>query len=119
MFIKQQLPVGRYSGHNAVDGYPFTRNTHAAYDLRMPPRRLGSRIFFIVLLASSAGFSCSAERSPTPEAVRYHFGDGPDGKLGWANPNFDDSIWPVAKDGRWPMPSIGSDGFVWVRAGRP
>jgi hypothetical protein len=47
--------------------------------------------------------------------VRYHFGDDPDGKLGWANPNFDDSTWPAAKDGRWPMPPFDSDGFVWVR----
>lgn len=81
----------------------------------MPTRKLGSRIFFIVLLASSTGFVCYAEPSLTPAAVRYHFGDDSEGKLGWANPNFDDSAWPVANDGRWPMPPIDSDGFVWVR----
>ena len=47
--------------------------------------------------------------------MHYHFGDDPDGKLGWANPSFDDSAWPIAKDGRWPMPPFNFDGFIWVR----
>lgn len=51
--------------------------------------------------------------------VRYHFGDDPEGKLGWADPNFDDSAWPVAQQGQWPMPPFYSDGFVWVRARVP
>jgi phosphoserine phosphatase RsbU/P len=50
-----------------------------------------------------------------PQEIRYHFGDDPDGKLGWANPNFDDSSWPLAKDGQWPMPPFYSDGFIWIR----
>jgi hypothetical protein len=49
-------------------------------------------------------------------SVRYHFGDDPDGKLGWANPGFDDQSWPVAEQVRWPMPAFSSDGFMWVRA---
>lgn len=54
--------------------------------------------------------------APLPvEPVRYHFGDDPDGKLQWADPNFDDSAWPIAENGRWPMPPFYSDGFVWVR----
>ena len=58
---------------------------------------------------------CSAQQAEPGTLVRYHFGDDPDGKLGWANSSFDDSGWPMAKDGRWPMPTIDSDGFVWVR----
>jgi hypothetical protein len=56
-----------------------------------------------------------AQQAQPPTTVRYHFGDDRDGKLGWANPSFDDSAWPVAKDGRWPIPPLYSDGFVWVR----
>jgi hypothetical protein len=58
---------------------------------------------------------CHAQQAKQAAPICYHFGDDPEGKLGWANPNFDDSAWPVAKDGRWPMPPIDSDGFVWVR----
>jgi hypothetical protein len=47
--------------------------------------------------------------------VRYHFGDDPDGKQGWASPSFDDSAWSEAKDGQWPMPPFFSDGFIWIR----
>ncbi|MGD0740804.1 MAG: PP2C family protein-serine/threonine phosphatase [Terracidiphilus sp.] len=46
---------------------------------------------------------------------RYHFGDDPDGKLGWADPNFNDTSWPIAQQGRWPLPAFYSDGFMWVR----
>lgn len=51
--------------------------------------------------------------------TRYHFGDDPDGKLGWADPNFDDSSWPVAQQGHWPIPAFYSDGFMWVRVRIP
>jgi len=47
--------------------------------------------------------------------IRYHFGDDPEGKLGWADPAFDDSAWPVAVEGRVPQPPFASDGFVWIR----
>jgi hypothetical protein len=47
--------------------------------------------------------------------IRYHFGDDPDGKLGWANPNFDDSAWPASQSGQWPIPALFSNGFMWVR----
>jgi phosphoserine phosphatase RsbU/P len=53
------------------------------------------------------------------DAWRYHFGDDPDGKLGWADPNFDDSSWPVASEGRWPIPAFYSSGFIWVRVRIP
>jgi hypothetical protein len=51
--------------------------------------------------------------------VRYHFGDDPDGKLGWADPNFDDSSWPIANDGSVPSPDFFSDGMIWVRVRVP
>jgi hypothetical protein len=51
--------------------------------------------------------------------MRYHFGDDPDGKLGWANPNFDDRSWPIAQRGSWPIPAFYSDGFMWIRARVP
>jgi hypothetical protein len=50
-----------------------------------------------------------------PTTVRYHFGDDPDGKLGWARPDFDDSSWPVAENGIVPTPSVRFEGFVWAR----
>jgi len=87
----------------------------AAYDLRMLPRKSGMLILFAALTAVSAGSVCQAQQAEQAAPIRYHFGDDPDGKLGWANPIFDDSAWPVAKDGRWPMPPVDSDGFVWVR----
>ena len=46
---------------------------------------------------------------------RYHFGDDPR----WADPNFDDSSWPIATQGRWPIPAFYSDGFIWVRVRIP
>lgn len=52
-------------------------------------------------------------------AWRYQFGDDPDGKLGWADPNFDDSAWPAATQGRWPIPAFYSSGFIWVRVRIP
>ncbi len=47
--------------------------------------------------------------------VRYNFGDDADGKLGWADAKFDDSAWPVAKDGLVPSRSRETNRFVWVR----
>jgi phosphoserine phosphatase RsbU/P len=74
---------------------------------------LGNATFFVMpqLLAEA--------HVPEPKiaiiTVRYHFGDDP----AWANPNFDDSGWPVAQEGRWPKPVFDSDGFVWVRTPVP
>ncbi|HWG22474.1 MAG TPA: beta galactosidase jelly roll domain-containing protein [Terracidiphilus sp.] len=44
--------------------------------------------------------------------VRYHYGDNP----AWADPNFDDSAWPIAPNSSFPAPAYQSDGFFWVRA---
>jgi hypothetical protein len=38
------------------------------------------------------------DRAPMTElhgTVRFHTGDDPDGMLGWADPGFDDSHWPL------------------------
>jgi len=65
--------------------------------------------------------TCAVAQSPATQAqtVRYHFGDDPDGKLGWAEAKFDDRAWPVGQNGRWPIPTFNSDGFVWVRVRIP
>jgi hypothetical protein len=81
----------------------------------MLPRASGLLALFAVLLAASAGLQCRAQQVPPAAPVRYHFGDDPDGKLGWADSSFDDSSWPVANDSEWPRPPFYSDGFVWVR----
>ena len=81
----------------------------------MRPRMSGLLVLFTIFSASSAGLLCHAQQDPTVTPVRYHFGDDPEGKLGWANPNFDDNAWPVAKEGQWPMPPFYYDGFIWLR----
>ena len=81
----------------------------------MLSRKSGLLLLLTVLSASLAGLLCHAQQAQPTITIRYHFGDDPDGKLGWANPNFNDSAWPIAKDRQWPMPPFFSDGFVWVR----
>jgi phosphoserine phosphatase RsbU/P len=70
---------------------------------------------WIALLAVLVVCPTRSQAQANPAPVRYHFGDDPDGKLGWADPNFDDRGWPVAANGRWPMPPFYSDGFIWLR----
>jgi len=81
----------------------------------MLPRTSGFLAIFIALAVNSAGLLCRAQQTQPTATIRYHFGDDPDGKLGWANPNFDDSAWPQAKDGRWPLPLPAPDSFEWTR----
>jgi sigma-B regulation protein RsbU (phosphoserine phosphatase) len=73
----------------------------------------------VALFALLAVFLCvppaRAQQTQPPAEIRYHFGDDPDGHLGWANPNFDDTSWPIAKDGQFPLPPMDSDGFIWLR----
>jgi sigma-B regulation protein RsbU (phosphoserine phosphatase) len=46
------------------------------------------------------------------QSIRYQHGDDPR----WADPKFDDSAWPVATPGKFPMPVAGSSkGMVWLR----
>lgn len=81
---------------------------------------------FVLLLACSPAFSSAQvvnlanDRIQITELhglVRFHTGDDPDGKLGWANPNFDDAQWPLARiDQAWSTQGFTSDsGFAWYR----
>jgi phosphoserine phosphatase RsbU/P len=74
-------------------------------------------VWFALLLAGGiAAHSAQAQSSVAPQPlIRYHYGDIP----AWAKPNFDDSFWPAASHGSWPVPPFHSDGFVWVRARVP
>lgn len=58
----------------------------------------------VLLIAMVLALSASAQ-------VRYQIGDD----VRWAEPGFDDSGWPVAADGRAPLPT-GTERFFWVRA---
>jgi hypothetical protein len=48
---------------------------------------------------------------------RFHPGDDPDGKLGWAKPDFDDSSWPLlhSNTGWGEQGYKGYSGFAWYR----
>jgi len=48
---------------------------------------------------------------------RFHPGDDPDGKLGWAKPDFDDSSWPLlgSNTGWGEQGYKGYTGFAWYR----
>jgi phosphoserine phosphatase RsbU/P len=81
----------------------------------MLPRTSGLLAIFIALSVSSPGLLCRAQQTQPTAIIRYHFGDDPDGKLGWANPDFDDSAWPQAKNGKWPLPLPAPDSFEWSR----
>jgi sigma-B regulation protein RsbU (phosphoserine phosphatase) len=85
----------------------------------MLPRTPEVLVLFTVLSACTAGLVCPAQQAQPVAPVRYHFGDDPGGKLGWANPNFDDSSWPVAQNGHWPMPYAASGDVAWVRVRVP
>lgn len=48
---------------------------------------------------------------------RFHTGDDPDGKLGWAKPGFDDSSWKLLRSDR-PLAAQGYpdlSGMAWYR----
>jgi hypothetical protein len=48
---------------------------------------------------------------------RFHTGDDPDGKLGWAQPNFDDSSWKLLRSAQ-PVAAQcypGYSGMAWYR----
>lgn len=85
----------------------------------MLPSKRGLLLLFTILSASSAGFFCHAQSAQQSLPVRYNFGDDPDGRLGWANPNFDDSAWPVAQNGLVPSRSRETNRFLWVRVRVP
>jgi phosphoserine phosphatase RsbU/P len=76
--------------------------------------RTAARIILLALISACVA-APYARAQPTSTLIRYHFGDDPTGKLGWANPTFDDGSWPIARDGQWPAPPFYSDGFIWLR----
>ncbi|MBV9036719.1 MAG: hypothetical protein JO182_19675 [Acidobacteriaceae bacterium] len=68
----------------------------------------------VLVLFSILVLAPVVEPAPAPVAepiVRYHIGDD----RRWADPNWDDSAWAVAHNGKWPVPPFYSDGVVWVR----
>ncbi|HUN83748.1 MAG TPA: SpoIIE family protein phosphatase [Terracidiphilus sp.] len=48
---------------------------------------------------------------------RFHSGDDPDGKMGWAEPSFDDSSWALVRsDKTWPEQGLPvASGTFWYR----
>ncbi len=67
-----------------------------------------------------ATFSFDRDRDPiiSLDGVwRFHPGDDPDGKLGWAKPDFDDSSWPLLRSNTgWGEQGYkGYSGFAWYR----
>jgi phosphoserine phosphatase RsbU/P len=77
----------------------------------MLPRTSGFVVLFTALSASVAGLLCHGQQAQPSEVGRYHLGDD----AHWADPRFDDSAWPLAEHGQWPMPPFNSDGFIWIR----
>ena len=78
---------------------------------RLPHAMLYLALFFIY------GVGCAqAQTAVSPAApAHYQLGDDPTGVRAWASPTFDDSSWPIAQQGRWPVPAFHSSGFAWVR----
>jgi Stage II sporulation protein E (SpoIIE) len=67
-----------------------------------------------------ATFNFDRDREPIASlngVWRFHPGDDPDGKLGWAKPDFDDSSWPLLRsDAGWGEQGYkGYSGFAWYR----
>ncbi len=60
----------------------------------------------LILLLTAIGLAAPAQ------TIRYQHGDDPR----WSDPKFDDSSWPQASPGKFPLPSTeGSHGMVWLR----
>jgi Stage II sporulation protein E (SpoIIE) len=67
-----------------------------------------------------ATFNFDRDREPITSlngVWRFHPGDDPDGKLGWAKPDFDDSNWPLLRSNTgWGEQGYkGYTGFAWYR----
>lgn len=50
-------------------------------------------------------------KTVTEFPIRYHFGDDPR----WSDPDFDDSTWPTAQQGRVPGPGYMKARFISIR----
>ena len=71
-------------------------------------------------LAHAQVVDLAKDRLPITELhglVRFHTGDDPNGKLGWADPGFNDSNWPLIHvDQPWTAQGFQSEsGFAWYR----
>jgi hypothetical protein len=69
----------------------------------------------------SGTFDLASDREPVvvlDGSWRFHRGDDPDGKLDWADANFDDSTWSLIRgDKSWDGQGYENlDGFAWYRA---
>lgn len=84
------------------------------------------RVFFALLVIVAArgtpaqvfDFEHSHARSMSLDGqMRFHLGDDPDGKLGWADPAFDDSQWTLLSSSRgWSEQGYkDQSGFGWYR----
>ena len=85
-----------------------------------------AEVFLAFLLISAASetqaqtfdFENSRAQTMTLDGQwRFHLGDDPDGKLGWADPAFDDSQWTLLRSSRpWIDQGYkGYSGFAWYR----
>jgi hypothetical protein len=82
------------------------------------------RLTALLLLSLCACAATAQSVRPVDEpVVRYHLGDesGQDesGNSSFAAPEFNDSTWPIAQDGTYPVPAFQSDGVVWLRIHLP
>ncbi len=82
---------------------------------RMPRMLWIALLLIVAACAPRSRAEAAPARAEQAAQVRYHFGDD----ARWAAPDFDDSSWPAAQQGRWPVPPYDSDGFIWVRARVP
>ena len=119
VYLRLERAASRKGVPANVNDRSFYRKIAVAYDLPMLPRTCGRLVLWTLLWVCPFALVCPAQHAQPAATVRYHFGDDPDGKLGWANPNFDDSDWPIARNGRWPMPPFYSEGTLWVRFRTP
>ncbi|MGA2848137.1 MAG: SpoIIE family protein phosphatase [Terracidiphilus sp.] len=90
----------------------------------LPHGRSGIAVLVLALsvlpLARAQVVDFQNERQPIVEMHdlwRFHTGDDPDGKLGWADPAFDDSSWELLRsDLPWSEQGYkGYSGFAWYR----
>jgi hypothetical protein len=83
---------------------------------------LGFALLFVIStnLAHAQVFDLERDRMQMAELHgfwRFHTGDDPDGKLGWAKPDFDASSWKLLRSDRsWRSQGFNDfSGFIWYR----
>src|ERR1019366_1553756 len=118
-----------------IAGWPG-RDYCTAFLLRRPTRRetmistmnsharscIASALLGVVAILSARAqvVDFEKERQPVVEIHdlwRFHTGDDPDGKLGWANPAFDDSTWKLLRSDQFlnMQGYPGYSGIAWYR----